>query len=86
MDGVLLLRQDATSRLLYCIQMVKYCRHVEHRISCIGPNDNHWSDDLEKAIKHYCLWFHETGHSIYYDTMADCCSFEIEIKKKGSDD
>jgi hypothetical protein len=85
MDTPRILRQDATCKILYCVQMVKDCRYKEHQ-SCVGPNTKQWSDDLEESIKHFVLWFHEAGYLPYYnDTLADCCSFEIQIERKRND-
>ena len=80
MADVKLTRENAVY-FLYKIELVKTCRHDEHR-KILGPPNDQWFADMEGAIHFYASWFHECGHSLYNGTVADCCGFAVKLRIK----
>ena len=72
-------RQNATCSILYKIDLMRCCRHKKHE-QRMGPDPDFWYRDLGKAVERYSLWFHQTGHLIWFGDIADCCYFKVLTK------
>ncbi len=68
-------------RFEYRVEMIRNCRHKEH-IKAMGPEDEIWYRNIEEAIEHYTLWFHQIGHDIWNGDRTDCCNYQVYISTK----